>query len=92
MTGFPGIKSARFIVFLIDTKHKGHHGKIFCLLKDAREYAKDCINEKDADKAVVGMFVWSEMGNMTISHVETIGFRGDKKRTNQLDLFKRQSL
>jgi hypothetical protein len=91
MSGLPDISEARYIVFLIDTKYKGHHGKVFCLLKDAREYAEDCINDKDADKAVVGMFVWSEMGDMLISHVETIGFRGDKKRTNQLDLFKKES-
>jgi hypothetical protein len=82
------LANARYILFLIDSKIKEHDGKIFCSLKEAREYAKDTINEKYADKAVVGMFVWdSERRELPITMVETIGFQGDKKDPLQLRLF-----
>ena len=81
--------NARYILFLIDTKHKGHDGKIFCSYPEARQYAIDTINEKYADKAVIGMFVWEDqVKEMLITMVETIGFKGDKKDALQLDLFK----
>jgi hypothetical protein len=81
--------SIRYILFLIDSKIKDHDGKIFCSLRDAREYAKDTIKEKYADKAVVGMFVWDEGAReMLITMVETIGFKGDKMDVLQLKLFK----
>jgi len=81
--------NARYILFLIDSKIKDHDGKIFCSLQDAREYAKDTINEKYADKAVIGMFVWNEQAKeMLISMVETIGFKNDKTNVTQMELFK----
>lgn len=83
------LSNCRYILFLIDSKIKDHDGKIFCSLSDAREYAKDTIKEKYADKAVVGMFVWNEQAReMLITMVETIGFKGDKKDAIQLKLFK----
>lgn len=36
-------ENIRYILFLIDSKIKDHDGKIFCSLRDAREYAKDTI-------------------------------------------------
>jgi hypothetical protein len=82
--------SARYILFLIDSKIKDHDGKIFCSLNDAREYARDTIKENYADKAVLGMFVWDQGAKeMLITMVETIGFKGDKKDANQLCLFER---
>jgi hypothetical protein len=81
--------SARYILFLIDSKIKQHDGIIFCSYKEAREYAAVCIKEGwYCDKAVIGMFSMdTQAKEMRISMVETIGFKGDKKNVNQLDLF-----
>lgn len=82
-------ESARYILFLIDSKFKEHDGKIFCSYKEAREYASDCIADKYCDKAVIGLFsLNTQEKEMFISMVETIGFVGDKKNVNQLQLFK----
>ena len=82
-------QSARYIVFLIDTKIKQHDGRIFCSFNEAREYVSDCINENWCNKAVIGMFSLDPNAQeMMISMVETIGFIGDKKYVGQLELFK----
>jgi flagellar motility protein MotE (MotC chaperone) len=79
----------RYIVFMIDSKTKDHDGKVFTVYKDAKEYAADIIESNYADKAVIGMFKLNEQcREMIISMVETIGFRGDKNKLRQLDLFK----
>ena len=81
--------SLRYILFLIDSKIKQHDGKIFSSYTEAREYASDCIKEKYSDKAVIGMFYLDiRSKEMLITNVETIGFPGDKKNINQLELFK----
>lgn len=81
--------SLRYILFLIDSKIKQHDGKIFCSYNEARQYAKECISEKYVDKAVIGMFYLESFSKeMSITMVETIGFLGDKKNVNQLQLFK----
>ena len=81
--------SLRYILFLIDSKIKQHDGKIFCSYDEAREYASDCINENYSDKAVIGMFCLDPNSKeMLITMVETIGFSGDKKNVNQLQLFR----
>ena len=83
------ISSLRYILFLIDSKIKQHDGKIFCSYNEAREYASDCIKEKYSDKAVIGMFrLDPNSEEMLITMVETIGFSGDKKTINQLQLFR----
>lgn len=80
--------SLRYILFLIDSKIKEHDGKIFISYDEARQYAADCINEKYSDKAVIGMFYLDKNAKeMLISMVETIGFSGDHKNANQLQLF-----
>lgn len=84
--------SIRYILFLIDSKFKEHDGKIFCSYEEAREYANDCINENYSDKAVIGMFCMNPNSKvMMITMVQTLGFLGDKKDVNQLELFKYQS-
>lgn len=81
--------SLRYILFLIDSKIKEHDGKIFISYDEARQYAADCINEKYSDKAVIGMFYLNNNAKeMLISMVETIGFSGDHKNANQLQLFR----
>jgi hypothetical protein len=81
--------SLRYILFLIDSKIKQHDGKIFCSYDEARQYACDCIIEKYSDKAVIGLFcVDPNAKEMLITMVETIGFSGDKKNINQLQLFR----
>lgn len=83
------VTNLRYILFLIDSKIKEHDGKIFSSYKDAKEYATDCINEEYCDKAVIGAFYLdNSIKEMLISNVETIGFTGDKKNVNQLQLFK----
>jgi hypothetical protein len=84
----PTLEQARFIVFILDTDYKDHSGQVFCKLSDAKEYARECIRDKEGDKAVVGMFVFHQHAKMSrITYVESIGFKGDKKDVNQLELF-----
>lgn len=83
------IDSLRYIIFLIDSKIKQHDGKIFSSYDEARQYASDCINDNYSDKAVIGMFsLNTKSKEMLITMVETIGFSGDKKNINQLQLFR----
>lgn len=83
----------RYILFLIDSKIKMHDGKIFCNYEDAKNYAVKCIDEEYSDKAVIGMFYLDHnQEEMLITMVETIGFRGDKKNVNQLELFKNTNI
>ncbi|NJN27170.1 MAG: hypothetical protein HC819_14920 [Cyclobacteriaceae bacterium] len=82
--------SLRYILLLIDSKIKQHDGKIFIDFNEARQYAIDCINENYSDKAVIGMFALDHNSKESlITLVETIGFKGDKRDVNQLQLFKR---
>jgi hypothetical protein len=79
----------RYIVFMIDSKTKDHDGKVFTKHEDAKEYAAAIIDSQYADRAVIGMFYLNEQAReMIITKVETIGFRGDKTKLRQLDLFK----
>lgn len=79
---------ARYILFLIDSKMKEHDGKIFCSYDDAKRYAVECIEEGYCNKFVVGMFVMNPHEEVSyISMVETMGFKGDKRRAEQLFLF-----
>ena len=88
MEGNYDVLSLRYILFLIDSKIKQHDGKIFSSYQEAREYAADCIKEKYTDKAVIGMFrLEASAPEMLITMVETIGFPGDRKNVDQLELF-----
>jgi len=85
----PSLNNARYIVMLLDNKHKQHDGKVFVKHQDARDFANSYITDGYCTKAVIGFFVYdSQRQEMLISHVETIGYRGDKKHVNQMDLFK----
>lgn len=65
-----------------------HDGNIFCCLNDAQEYALDAIKSKDCTRFAIGMFVMDiQAERMSISVLETFGFRNDKKNINQLGLF-----
>jgi len=80
----------RYILFLIDSKCKEHDGKIFSSFIEAKEYAQDCIEEQYCNKAVIGSFILDpNKPQMLIQKVETIGFAGDKKNANQLNLFRK---
>lgn len=82
------ITSGRYILFLIDSKHKSHDGIIFTSYAEAKEYAIGCLDGIYANKAVIGFFSMdTNAKEMLISCVETIGFKGDKKNINQLELF-----
>jgi hypothetical protein len=79
----------KYIVFLIDSKIKEHDGKVFCNYNDAKDFTRECILQKYSEKAIIGMFVFDKSKKeMLISHIESIGFSGDKKDVNQLQLFK----
>lgn len=78
----------RFIVFAIDSKYKDHDGKVFLSKKDAENFAVDLIKEKYSDKAIIGMFYNdSNAKEMLITLIQTLGFNGDKKNLDQLELF-----
>ena len=82
------LNDARYIVFCIDSKYKGHDGRIFSSLQDAKEFAKDTIKENFADKAVIGFFVWENgKQELSITLEETIGFKGDKTKVEEMQLF-----
>lgn len=81
------VENLRYIVLLLESKYKDHDGKVFIDLSEAREWCKDVIEEKYADKIVIGMFVNHNTRQMNISLVETYGFAGDKKDPHQLKLF-----
>lgn len=83
----PILENLRYIVFLIDSEYKNHDGKVFVSLNEAREFCKDVIAEKYADKIIIGMFEINGSRNMHISMIETFGFKGDSKNENQLTLF-----
>lgn len=73
---------------LIDSKYKEHDGRVFWNFKDAREYAVECMNDKYCDKVAIDMFALKmNEREMMIAMVETMGFAGDKKDINQLELF-----
>lgn len=82
-------QNIRYIVFLIDSKIKQHDGKIFCSYTEAKQYVQDLVDGCYADKAVIGMFVNDNNAKeIFISHIDSIGFKGDKKNIDQLELFK----
>jgi hypothetical protein len=84
--------NTRYILMVIDTKHKDHEGRIFADLNEARRMAEQVLGEGYADKAAIGMFVMDPSAyQMHISHVETMGFQSDRTRIAQLELFKPHS-
>lgn len=86
----PDLTQVRYILFLLDSKIKDHDGKIFSSYGEAKEYAEYCLADNYSDKAVIGMFVMDpNIREMLITMVETIGFKGDRKRVDQLGLFEK---
>lgn len=78
----------RYIVFVIDSKYKSHDGKIFSSVEEAREFVVDTMHYDYGDKAVIGCFYLDkDSKEMLITHIDSIGFKGDKKNINQTQLF-----
>jgi hypothetical protein len=92
------ISNIRYIVFMLNpdvqqyttsgAKIETHDGEIFCSLKEAQEYANDAIDDKLCTRFAIGMFVYEPQAQqMSISMVETFGFKNDRKNVNQLEIF-----
>ena len=65
-----------------------HDGEIFSDLEEAKTYAVDAIEEKYCTRFVIGRFLSdSSSERMSISLVETFGFKKDKKSINQMHIF-----
>ncbi len=78
----------RYILFLLDNNHKEHDGIVFKSLVDAKEYARDCVEDKYCTSFVIGMFTFDHLAErMQISYIESYGLPKDKKQINQLTLF-----
>jgi hypothetical protein len=83
------ITNFKYIVFLVDSKHKQHDGKVFSDIKSAREYISENWDDIFYSQAVLGSFLFDPQSKeLLITHIETIGFSKDAKQANQLDLFK----
>jgi hypothetical protein len=76
-----------YIVFCIDSKFQSHDGKVFPSLRDAREFAYDCMKDNYCDKFIIGQFIVENCESMLISAIETFGFATKIKDINQLSLF-----
>ena len=82
------IENLRYIVFVIDSKYKSHDGKIFSSVEEAREFVVDTMDYDYGDKAVIGCFhLDKDHKEMLITHIDSVGFKGDKKNINQTQLF-----
>ena len=66
------LKNSRYIVFLIDSKHKDHDGRIFCNINDARNFVNRCLDGIYASKAVIGFFVFDQLAE-SITTLSTTG-------------------
>ena len=91
-------KNIRYIVMMLNPdiqqymstgeRIETHDGEIFSSLEDAKEYAMDSIEQKLCTRFSIGLFVFDKQSErMSISCIETFGFRNDKKNINQLTLF-----
>ena len=78
----------KWIVFVIDAKHKDHSGCVFSNYKDAREFVANMLDSDNKEKAIIGTFYLEpDYEHMNIQLIETIGFKGDGKTVNQLKFF-----
>jgi hypothetical protein len=91
-------KELRYIVMMLNPQAaqftssgqriETHDGEIFCSIDEAREYANDSIKQKLCTRFAIGMFVIDmHATRMSISVIETYGFKNDKQNVNQLELF-----
>lgn len=77
----------RFIVFILDSKREAHDGKVFPSLIKAREFVRECIDEKWGNKMIIGSFVNDNSEEMNIEFIETFGLSTSKSKIDQLELF-----
>ena len=92
------VSALRYIVFYLNpdvaqylsagTRIDTHDGDIHRSLSEARELAMDAIKNKLCTRFIIGVFVWDALAErISISAVESYGFRNDKKIPEQLVLF-----
>lgn len=94
-------RDLRYIVFMLNPELRQHldgrridvhDGYVFKSLEQARDYAQDCLDDKLCTRFVIGVFINETdkyIDRMYIDCVETFGFKHDKKKTDQLELFKK---
>jgi len=90
-------KNLRYIVFLIDARMPKYFsngaincqdGAIFNNIEDAKEYALDSIDQNSCEKFIIGEFLINTQSQFIgIQNIESFGFKHDKKKPNQLELF-----
>jgi hypothetical protein len=85
----PEVHNLRYIVFLIDCRAKDHDGAVFKSIQEAREFAKEYAEDDLYDKAIIGTFVHDGSERQNITSIETFGFKSDKKKVQQLNLFEK---
>lgn len=85
----PDVSSLRFVVFLLDRKYRNQHeGIVFSNLQDAQVFVAEELREYPNYRVVIGSFMEeNQVKERYMSAVQTFGFKGDKKRPSQLDLF-----
>jgi hypothetical protein len=81
------IDKLRYIVFLLDSTVDQHDGKVFCSIKDAREFCKDAIDDHYASKFIIGSFVLDGSSEMNIEFIESFGLKTSPRKKEQLNLF-----
>lgn len=101
MKDYMNPQNLRYIVFLLNPGYQYmsdgrradcHDGNIFCSLQDAEGYAREAIRSNEATRFVIGTFVWAkEAQTMSINCIETHGFKGDRKKIHQIELFSNNS-
>ena len=80
-------QAVRYIVFLLDA-NGSHDGKIFPTVNDAREFARESLEDHYATKFVIGTFVLdTQAQSMSINCIEAYGISGIQSGPKQLDLF-----
>lgn len=92
------IQNLKYIVFLLNSETQQylsdgrridtHSGSVFSNLQTAKEYAREAIKENLCKRFVIGVFVYDNQAEqINIDLIETFGFKNDKKKINQLQLF-----
>ncbi len=83
------INDLRFIVFLLDRLYANEHeGIVFTKYADAQKFVADELAEYPNYRVIIASFVENPKAKERyISKVQTFGFKGDKKFTNQTKLF-----
>ena len=79
-----------YIVILLDFEHNEHDGKVFLSLQEARDYVIEMRDDFYYSRAIIGMTAFDRKNSsktMSITQIETYGFKNSKKKVEQLNLF-----